>query len=533
MLKRLLSVAALVMSVLALSVPELSAATYTGCSSWRTVTNPWTGLAILPGSNQRYANINSMDLSCADLSGVDFYGAVIGGVNWSRSNLTNTNFGGTGYCGGVFTGADIAGSNLKTTSTWTCAYRVDTYVNPTTTIASTVPPTTTTTSTTAVPRTTTTTTPPPNYYCLKYGGLGTMVRWLNSRDARWGDPRNQVIPWQGVLLMTLAEWLGKSNQQKLDLAMTEVAVRPIPESGCTSLNEDLVAPTTTTTSTSIATTPEPNFSSVPSSASTIATTAPTIPRSYTTTTLARNTRTTISAPTTTAASMWRNPDTTAVKPVTKCAPTTDSLYIYSYFQSGNVTNNGGRYDAGASGFKFDYLRNCAVSAITKVLIETSYGTVTSASKSVYINFDHTISNCWRVARVSDYGQSEWSNQVCYTAPIKGAVTVKASTSVLKGVKGAQCLDGYRTRVRTKNACSSHYGRDYWLFGSFKVGYSATYKPKLSYSRFAVDTGSATGKCIGICYGVPSVVNGLPRNTYVSGYYRKDGTYVAPYTRSKR
>jgi hypothetical protein len=28
------------------------------------------------------------------------------------------------------------------------------------------------------------------------------------------------------------------------------------------------------------------------------------------------------------------------------------------------------------------------------------------------------------------------------------------------------------------------------------------------------------------------VNGLPRNTYVSGYYRSDGTYVKPYTRSK-
>jgi uncharacterized protein YjbI with pentapeptide repeats len=38
-----------------------------------------------------------MNLSCADLSGVDFYGAVIGGVDWSNSNLTNTNFGGTGY----------------------------------------------------------------------------------------------------------------------------------------------------------------------------------------------------------------------------------------------------------------------------------------------------------------------------------------------------------------------------------------------------------------------------------------------------
>jgi hypothetical protein len=39
-------------------------------------------------------------------------------------------------------------------------------------------------------------------------------------------------------------------------------------------------------------------------------------------------------------------------------------------------------------------------------------------------------------------------------------------------------------------------------------------------------------CVGICYGVPSTVNGLPRNNFVSGYLRKDGTYVSPYTRSK-
>ena len=39
-------------------------------------------------------------------------------------------------------------------------------------------------------------------------------------------------------------------------------------------------------------------------------------------------------------------------------------------------------------------------------------------------------------------------------------------------------------------------------------------------------------CVGICYGVPSKVNGLPRNSYVSGYFRANGTWVNPYTRSK-
>jgi hypothetical protein len=46
----------------------------------------------------------------------------------------------------------------------------------------------------------------------------------------------------------------------------------------------------------------------------------------------------------------------------------------------------------------------------------------------------------------------------------------------------------------------------------------------SYSR-------GTSKCVGVCYGVPSTHNGLPRNTYVHGYVKKDGTVVQPYTRS--
>jgi hypothetical protein len=40
-------------------------------------------------------------------------------------------------------------------------------------------------------------------------------------------------------------------------------------------------------------------------------------------------------------------------------------------------------------------------------------------------------------------------------------------------------------------------------------------------------------CVGLCYGVPSDVNGRARDTYVQGHFRKNGTYVAPYTRSSR
>ena len=42
---------------------------------------------------------------------------------------------------------------------------------------------------------------------------------------------------------------------------------------------------------------------------------------------------------------------------------------------------------------------------------------------------------------------------------------------------------------------------------------------------------SAGDCVGVCWGVPSKVNGLPRNSYVSGYFRANGTWVNPYTRS--
>jgi len=37
---------------------------------------------------------------------------------------------------------------------------------------------------------------------------------------------------------------------------------------------------------------------------------------------------------------------------------------------------------------------------------------------------------------------------------------------------------------------------------------------------------------GSCYGDTSTVNGMPKTVSVNGYYRKDGTYVRGYYRSK-
>ncbi len=45
--------------------------------------------------------------------------------------------------------------------------------------------------------------------------------------------------------------------------------------------------------------------------------------------------------------------------------------------------------------------------------------------------------------------------------------------------------------------------------------------------------SSGKRCVGECFGVPSRLTGNPRNIYVRGYTRKDGTYVRGHTRSRR
>jgi hypothetical protein len=175
-----------------------------------------------------------------------------------------------------------------------------------------------------------------------------------------------------------------------------------------------------------------------------------------------------------------------------------------------------------------------------------------SSKSFNKNFDKSVSNCWEIARVSSYGQSEWSNQVCYVAPtvtssttakvVGGAIiqpqqpsSIVLSESVPFGVAGAQCLDGFRSKNKTLGSCGNHGGRDSWLFTKVVEGYNKNYQKKSTSNSSSGSNSSSisgSGSCVGICYGVPSVVNGLPRNSYVKGYTRSDGTSVKPYTRSK-
>ena len=90
--------------------------------------------------------------------------------------------------------------------------------------------------------------------------------------------------------------------------------------------------------------------------------------------------------------------------------------------------------------------------------------------------------------------------------------------------GALCADQYVVSAIGTGACSKRGGLIAWVV---RTG-SGLYEIRSS-------VGSGVGinsTCVGICYGVPSEINGLPRNTYVSGYFRSNGTYVQPYTRSK-
>jgi hypothetical protein len=269
--------------------------------------------------------------------------------------------------------------------------------------------------------------------------------------------------------------------------------------------------------------------------------APTI----TTTTLAPVTTTTVAPITTTTI-------TTPVAQQNVCVPTTNKLFKYDYTSWVKITDHGGTYDPSNYGWWWDHTRSCKVSPIVKILIKdnfiiTEIQPTNSAFHYEFNYFNLSVPNCWEIARVSAYGQSEWSNQVCYTPPpvpqtTVPQTTVPSYTSYTPSTvapytyntfvrTGAICSDGWRSKATGSGACSWHGGVSKWLGSNYSTYKSpsssygtSTYKlPSLSYG---------SSNCVGMCYGSPSKVNGLPRNTYVSGYLKSNGTWVNGYTKSK-
>ena len=84
--------------------------------------------------------------------------------------------------------------------------------------------------------------------------------------------------------------------------------------------------------------------------------------------------------------------------------------------------------------------------------------------------------------------------------------------------GAICRDGWRSRSTGSGTCSWHGGVRKWL------GYKKT--------TWVTKNLSVTPIVFGNCYGCISSINGLPKNNYVSGYFKSNGTYVNGYWKSK-
>ena len=277
-----------------------------------------------------------------------------------------------------------------------------------------------------------------------------------------------------------------------------------------------------------------------------------------------------------------------------CVPTTDKLYLYDFSSKIEITNHGGVYDS-SNGFEFDYTRNCKVSPITKILVEDSFG-ITEYPSSGYgsFRFSYTtlsVSNCWQISRLSAYGESEQSNKVCYTPPVvnpirntriyiyqnsygqlDGSVYIHYQKDYYSSIFWTSCdvskwpwtytSDSWKTSQEFTNYGNVSSDNQYCMLAyarnekgilslPFKVEFTYSlfmaqpynaasnpkyttllYTPPVSSNFSGYNYGLGNNNCVGVCYGVPSKVNGLPRDTYVNGYYRSNGTWVGPYTRSK-
>lgn len=383
--------------------------TYTGCSQWRIPINPWNGNQILPNSSQRYANLGGVDMSCADLSGIDFYGVVLVNNRFDNSNLSNTNWGGTSYRGIYFLNVDVTGSNLLSHGTWDLSYGKSVYI-PTTTTTTTS--TTTTTTTTLPPTTTTTTTTstvaPSIKTCISSG----YTFWTTQSNGPFNSAYKKVEE---------SNWLSMSDFQRKTMA--PVYIITSMSTDCSIFNFTSCGyggpcagePTTTTTTAPSTTAPSttttlPRWRTycIPYNAYTWY--QQTLDSSYQTYPASA----VHPVPNGGCSSLNTTPQTTTTTAAPTCPPTTDKLHIWESL--GKVTNYGGQYDSGGSGFTTDYTRRCTVGPIQSVLIRTSNGTTSQTSINFEIYFPKETSNCWEIARVSQYGQSAWSNKVCYKAP---------------------------------------------------------------------------------------------------------------------
>lgn len=110
-----------------------------------------------------------------------------------------------------------------------------------------------------------------------------------------------------------------------------------------------------------------------------------------------------------------------------------------------------------------------------------------------------------------------------------ALLAAGSAAAQVQVRGYTRSNGTYVAPHTR---SSPNNSTYDNYGSRPSNSYSTPAPLYSAPRPAYAPPAPATTCTGYgCAGQPSTANGQPRNTYVNGYTRSDGTYVQGYYRS--
>ena len=346
-----------------------------------------------------------------------------------------------------------------------------------------------------------------DFYCLLPAGTGYQLSWKNSKDLNWGNPSLLTTPGSWVYLTSEATWRGMAGQTKYALHQTqlkEIAIKPVPPSGCASLNEDLsYLSNTTTTSTSTA---------APTTTTTSTTAAPTTTTTSTTAAPITTTTSTTAAPTTT---------TSAAPTLTTTTTTASAARSCSTGYSSNRYYNGSWFNFSSNAVVASMIASKEMQRIfttnensVSLAIPVRQFAIACVSPSFSIQSTGTrglylVGSGWDDAGFQSYSLVSLTNAYLsanYIYPTTTTTSLPTSTSI--EITQPTIVES-TTSTSTTNAIPN----------TSSVGPSSN-TPKTS-----------SNKCVGVCYGVTSPVNGLPRNTFVPGYTTKKGKKVQPFTRS--
>ena len=224
--------------------------------------------------------------------------------------------------------------------------------------------------------------------------------------------------------------------------------------------------------------------------------------------------------------------------------------LSSWFSINNINSFYNYYN---SYNDYSYPRRCQDNHFKYLEIKDNTATWTQSSSAFSYYFNSMVSNCWQIRGVWDGGSSNWSNKICYDYVPSTTTTTTTTTTIPKVVTsfntsyyfsapkatpkpktkkvkvkqttfyrtGAICRDGWRSRATGSGACSHHGGVYKWLVIN-----------KTTWVTKTVPIIPKTPKSSNNCYLCYSNINGLPKTTYVNGYFKSDGSYVNGYWRSK-